>query len=247
MPDHPGVERELFRDALKPAGDCPSVQSLEGLLGENPPGDLVLHVSLCAHCRTELELLRSFHLNEITASDAAAVYAIEQRLHAASPQIFVQENAQAWWQRLFKTPAWLGPVALTSAALLAAIGLGIEWRHRAPPPLDPMIGGGQEVFRSSAVRVLAPIGDVAEAPSEVRWEAVSAAARYRVRLLEVDRTELWNDDVSDTRAAIPPAVRARIVPAKNIVWEVSAFDAGGRKVAQSEAVRFRFSQKLYTR
>jgi hypothetical protein len=244
MPDHPQAERELFRDALKPAKDCLSVESLEGLLGENPPEELVLHVSHCAHCQTELELLRSFHLNEIASGDVDAVRAIEQRLHHGSPRIFARAKAEPWWQQFFNAPR-LGPAALSLATLLVAIGLGIQWRQNVVPPLNSAIGGGHEVFRSSTITVLAPTGDIAEAPSDVRWEAVPNAARYRVRLLEVDRTELWSDDVADTRAAIPPAARARVVPAKTLLWEVSAFDAEGRRVAQSEAVRFRFSQNVY--
>jgi hypothetical protein len=250
MPNRPRAELDAYREALKPGKDCPTVEELETLLGELPPGNFVRHVEDCANCRTELEMLRSFHSNEIPAGDAAAVRAIAKRLHADSPEIFGRAVAEPWWKRLFTTPwftgVWLRPAALTAAALLVAAGVAIQIRHSGVPPINGVTDAGQEVLRSSTIAVLAPIGDVPEAPVEVRWEAAPTAARYRVRLLEVDHTELWKADVSEPRAALPLEVRARIVPAKTLLWEISAFDAAGRKVAQSEVVSFRFSQNVYT-
>ncbi|HXB75563.1 MAG TPA: hypothetical protein VNY05_45440 [Candidatus Acidoferrales bacterium] len=249
MPNQPRTEHDVFYEALKPGGDCLPESDLETLLGEFAPEDLVRHIENCPHCRTELNMLRSFHSNEIPAGDTAAVRAIAERLHANSAEIFGRTVAPPWWKRLFTTPwftkAWLGPAAWTAAALLVVAGAAIQWRHTGAPSLNPVTDAGREVLRSSTIAVLAPAGDLREAPLEVRWESAPAATRYQVRLLEVDHTELWKAEVSDTHTAIPPEVRARIVPAKTLLCEVSAFDSAGRKVAQSEAVRFRFSQNVY--
>jgi hypothetical protein len=244
MPDQPQAESNLFREALKPGEDCLEAQDLETLLGEVAPEGLVSHVEQCSHCRTELELLRSFQANEISTGEAAAVRAIEERLHAASPGIFRRPKAEPWWKRVWLTPAWLAPAA---AAILIVAGVAIQLRHNVAPPLSPVTDAGKEVFRSSAIVVVAPAGDLSQAPSEFIWEATRGAQRYQVRLLEVDRAELWKADVSDTRAAIPTEVRARIVPAKTLLWEVSAFDSEGHKVGQSETVRFRLSRNVDVR
>jgi hypothetical protein len=245
MPDRTRTEPDAWRQALKPGKDCPTVEELEALLGELPPGNFVRHVEHCAHCRTELEMLRSFHSNEIPAGDAAAVQTIAKRLHGDSPAIFGSVVAEPWWKRLWFTGVWLRPAALTVAALLVVVGVAIQIRHSGAPPINAVTDAEKEVLRSPTIAVLAPIGDVPEAPLEVRWEAAPTAARYRVRLLEVDHTELWKADVSEPRTALPPEVRARIVPAKTLLWEISAFDSAGRKVAQSEIVSFRFSQNVY--
>jgi hypothetical protein len=250
VPNPQQSERDLFREALKPAKDCPRVEDLEALLDRRAPEELARHVEHCAHCEAELEMLRSFHSNDVPTRDVAAVRAITERLAANSSEIFGRTAAEPWWKRLFPaqwfTGAWLRPMALAAAGLLIAGGIAIQVRQDGMPPLRPLTDPGKEVFRSSTIAVLAPLGDVAEAPLEIQWEAAPAAARYQVRLLEVDRTELWHSDVSATNATIPPEVRAQIIPLKTLLCEVTAFDSAGRKIAQSELVRFRFSRKIYT-
>jgi hypothetical protein len=239
MPYSPGAEDDLFREALKPGRDCPTVEELEGA-----PENFVRHLEACAHCRTELEMLRSFYSNELPVGDAAAIQKITERLREKSGEIFPRTVVEPWWKRF--SGAWLRPAALVAAAVLVMAGVAIQWRHYGAPSLSAVTDGGKEVFRSATIAVLSPTGDLKEAPSEVRWEAAATAARYQVRLMEVDHTELWKADTADTRAAFPPEIRARIVPLKTLLWEVSAFDSEGRKVAQSEVIRFRISQKVYS-
>jgi hypothetical protein len=90
--------------------------------------------------------------------------------------------------------------------------------------------------------VIAPSGNLRRAPSEIRWQAAPNAVRYEARLLEVDGAELWKAETAENRIEFPAAVRARVVPAKTLLCQVSAFDASGHRVAQSEAVRFRLLQ-----
>ena len=69
---------------------------------------------------------------------------------------------------------------------------------------------GNEVTRSTAVAVNAPVGDVAEAPRRFDWPPVARAVRYRVR---VDRHEILS--VASSAAEGPtPSVRASIVQAE---------------------------------
>ena len=131
------------------------------------------------------------------------------------------------------------------AAVLIAAAVGVEWRFAGPPALRP--AGELEVMRSRELELLAPRGDLHETPREIQWQPVAGCAKYGVRLLEVDGTELWKMETAQTRVEIPPQVQERIVPAKTLLCEVVAFDAAGRKTAESETVRFRLLQKVYSR
>jgi hypothetical protein len=101
------------------------------------------------------------------------------------------------------------------------------------------MGAGPTVFRSATVTLVAPEGDVAQAPEALRWEAVPGAASYAVTVTEVDRTEVWRAEVRAPEAPLPAAVRARVVPGKPVLWQVAAKDASGNVVATSGAQRFR--------
>jgi hypothetical protein len=65
-------------------------------------------------------------------------------------------------------------------------------------------------------------------------------------MMEVDRAELWNSQTATSRIDLPGSVEALIVPAKTLLVQVAAFDAAGSKIAESEPVRFRLLQNLYT-
>ena len=93
---------------------------------------------------------------------------------------------------------------------------------------------------------MSPIGDLREKPAEIRWEAAPNATRYRVRITEVDRTELWSQETTTPRVDLPTSVQDLIVPAKTLLIQIAAFEANGGKVAESETVRFRLLQNLYT-
>jgi hypothetical protein len=102
-------------------------------------------------------------------------------------------------------------------------------------------------MRSHQVTVIAPMGDVLKVPAQVQWQAVSGAAKYEVRLLEVDRTELWKAETAYSHIDLPPSVQSRIVPAKSLVLQVRAFDSAGQSVGESDMVRFRLLQNVYPR
>jgi hypothetical protein len=58
--------------------------------------------------------------------------------------------------------------------------------------LDVLPGGDEQVMRSSQVTVVSPVGDLVEPARRLEWRSVSGAARYRVSILEADRSELWS-------------------------------------------------------
>lgn len=241
-------ERELYRQALAPGKDCPPINNLDRLLEPNAPRDLALHVASCCYCRTELELLRVFQAAPRSEAEAEAVQAITAKLQARLPQIVPVPAAgsEPWWRRLFQAP-WLSPAAMAMAGVLIAVAAGVEWRHSGAPEIHAPNPPEQAVLRSGTFHVMFPAGDIREVPREIRWQPVAGAAQYELRLLEVDRHELWKATASKPQADLPPQVQALIVPAKTLLWEVVALDGTGRKLAESEPARFRLLQNVYTR
>jgi hypothetical protein len=249
MSDHGSAENRLFKTALKPGAGCPPVTQLEQFLTESPTPSAALaaHVKSCAFCRTEVQLLREFYSGSERETGTAAVQAIASRLRARSNEIFKRETASiemgARPRRSFWRTSWFGPAAVAAAAIVVVLTVGLQMRTSAPALHPP--GAGPEVLRSNAIFVTAPSGDVAQAPLEIRWQPAPGAAKYKVRLLEVDGQELWSMETSESTVQIPGAIRARIVPAKTLLCQVSAFDEAGRQVALSDTVRFRVLQKAY--
>jgi hypothetical protein len=194
-------------------------------------------------------MLRSFTSTEIAEDEKPAVNAIAARLKVrastnATNETVAVESRQSWWKRAFEV-RWLSPAAATLAIALVAAGVAIELRRGTQPAID--IGKGTtQVMRSSAITILSPIGDLREKPAEIRWEAVPNAVRYRVQIMAVDRAELWSADANSPRIALPPAVETSIVPSKTLLVQIAAFGASGQKIAESETVRFRLLQKVYT-
>jgi hypothetical protein len=194
-------------------------------------------------------MLRSFTSNEIAEHEKPAVNAIAARLKTPPPshrnaiQVAV-ESYQSLWKRMFEA-RWLSPAAATVAIALVVFGVAMELRRARQPALD--IGPtGAEILRSSAIPILSPIGDLREKPMEIRWEAVPNSVRYRVQIMEVDRTAVWNADATSPRIALPASVGTLIVPSKTLLVQVAAFDSSGHKIAESETTRFRLLQNVHT-
>ncbi len=124
--------------------------------------------------------------------------------------------------------------------------IAIEFRQTHPPTLDAAVRGGTEVYRAPAlVSIVSPAGDVPKPPDSIAWMVIPGAASYRVRMAEVDGHELWSGVTSGTAVPLPLEIRAKIVPMKTLLLDVTAFDPAGRKIADSEITRFRFLQPFY--
>lgn len=240
-------DREILRRSLAAGRDCPPIEKLESLLDQDAASvELARHVESCAHCLTELNLLRSFQTEPRDQEEANAVRLIASRLRPVAGVRIPVEASQPWWKQLF-TARWLGPAAIAAACGLIAIAIGVQLRHAPAPTLTAMNRTGEEVLRSGAVNILAPLGDVAEVPATVRWQPVPGAAQYEVRLLEVDRNELWKTTVSSAETGIPQQTQHSIVPAKTLLLVVTAMDSSGRKLGESQPSPFRLLQKVYKR
>lgn len=240
-------DEEILAAALTGSADCPPVEELERLLVEEAPISLKQHAEACAHCRTELALLRSFESNRVSAEEKASVDLITARLKQRSGEIIAPraavEEHQPWWKEAF-TMRWMTPAAAALAIVLVGAGVVLEMRQNRQPALTGT--GGTEILRSPTIAILSPVGDLHEKPAEIRWEAAQRAVRYRVRILGVDRQELWSGETASNNIALPPNAKALIVPMKTLLIQVGAYDEGASKIAESEAIRFRLLQSLYT-
>ena len=117
---------------------------------------------------------------------------------------------------------------------------------RNAPELPSRVTTGDEVTRSLSVRLRGPIGEQTELPRRLEWLAVDRAVRYRVRLMAVDRQELWSTSTSALGVDLPSPVRASIAPGRTLLWDVTAYDAAGGPIAESEMQSFRVVAKVIT-
>ena len=248
-------ERELLKAALAPSDGCVTIEELSGLSDASLPEPVRArisgHVTTCQRCQTEIALLKKFESAAAGPDEEGAASWITARLERQFEQITgaARASSQAgkerkpWWRRLFSFRL-LGSRPVTAAAFALALAmllivLNLPLRNTREPALSPDVGLTPPVFRSDALAVLGPTGDLEEAPTELRWQPAPDAATYSVQLMEVDRVELWKGESSKSSLSLPPAVRARIVPGKALLWKVEARDASGRTIARSEIQRFR--------
>lgn len=245
MGDFRGTRHRLLKEALAPEGRCASLRALSALraasLPQHEESSLRRHLAGCPRCQTELRLLTDFEEAKPRPEEQDAVRAIVDRLarpespappspSAAAPPAAPVARGLRWSVRRLR----LGGFAVAAGLLLAAVGIAL--REGATPELtSPRT---PEVLRSGDLGVLSPAGDLAQAPTELRWQPWPRAASYSVRVMEVDRTELWAAETAQTEIALPREVQARIVPRKPLIWEVVARDAAGGTLASSGTHRF---------
>ena len=239
------MEHEILTAALRPGPDCLPLEQLgryaDGALSAPEHRAAAAHIDACVTCQSELTLLRAFSTvpvhDDERAIVAAGVAELQRRESPVGPARDEQHPAASSQRRWM--PSGLSRVALpAAAALLVVVGGYYVFKSQAPR-LPPDVGPGVEATRSLKVPVRGPIGDQAVAPDRLEWLAVSGAVRYRVRLMEVDRHELWSIDTEATSSDLPASVRAQIVPGKTLVWQVTAYGPGTPPIAESDARRFR--------
>ena len=217
------ASRDIIRKALHSRSDCVPVDRFDSLGSAD-----AAHIASCPRCQTELALYREFTEAVPSESEGAAVEWI--RAETARRWRRARNNSPRLLSRLW---TWV-PVASIGAVLLLLVLV-----NRGPSlpelPADP----SARVYRSAAIEVVEPVGDLQSAPAELKWRPVAGATRYVVRITEVDDTIVWQGVATEARAALPSAVRARIVPAKTLLWSVTAEDARGNAVASSTPEKFR--------
>ena len=232
-------EDRLLRSALGPTPECPPLEALEALDAKGRA-----HVEGCAWCTNELAMLTEFQAVDVRPEEAASVAWIESELARraapapAAPVRVPAKPVESVWSRI---GAWLGsgswqlaPLAAAALLLIVAGGMYLRQGNEGLRPIP----AGEQVLRSGNFQAVAPVGDIAAAPADLQWEAVPGAAKYLVRVMEVDRHEIWRSETPGTRAELADAVRAQMTPGRSFQWTAAALDAGGRTIAETSLQTF---------
>jgi len=236
------MNRDAIKSALQSGPDCLPLEVLASrmdLPAESKERRAAeTHLGECAHCRTELALLREFESGAVRPEEQEAVEWITERLARGSAHPFVRPagpRQTPWWRRRWTAPAFA--VALAAAATLI-VAINVEWRQPAIP------GEGPDVVRSTPLRAISPVGDLSAPPQEFRWTAVSGASRYRLTVTEADRTLVFQDRFTTTSVPVPGEVRKALQPARTLFWSVAAEDASGSDIGSTGAqlIRLQISE-----
>lgn len=242
------IDLNVLRAALSPSATCASIEQLSRLCDADHAGSqdarAAQHVAECARCRTELALLKHFESGDVGVDERADANWIVTRLERDVARLAAGEElperhvrAATAWQPWLNLRPLAGGLGLAAALLLVVLNVPL---HKAAAPDVPNdVTAGPSVFRSDALGVKGPTGEVEAAPKELRWEPAGGAASYAVLVMEVDHTEVWTGQAREARVALPASVRARMVPGKPFLWQVVAKDAAGNALATSELQRFR--------
>lgn len=240
-------DREQLQQALGQTAECPEMEQLgryaDGAVEPLQRASIEQHVAGCGHCQAELALLREFEAAEVRPEEQRPVEWIRARLQERAQELqggAGKTESAPWWKAIFATPM-LGRAALALGCLLILVSGSLYLRRGSAPVLNTGAGSGVEVMRSNDVVLVAPRGDLAAAPTSFEWQAVPGATRYQAQIMEVDGNELWKGETAGIRIAIPDAVRARMAPAKSLLWQVTAFDASGHRIGSSNPEKFRLS------
>lgn len=187
------------------------------------------HLAGCIRCEAELALARSFESSATEDAEADAVGSIVARLQAPRPAnvVSIGERRKSTAGRTF--------LAVAATVFLA---ISVTWfvQNRETASDDGV--GIDRTYRSSRVETVAPSGDVAAPPEELRWVPVAGADAYDVEIVEIDRTPLWSATTRTPGVKLPPSVKERFVPGKTLLWQVTARGRGA-VLAESGAVKFR--------
>jgi hypothetical protein len=242
------MEREILRTALAPSAECLSIEELgryvDGGLGADQQTAAVMHIRRCLNCQAELALLQAVTSSSVRPGEADILRDGVARLEQRATEIFAAGRVETLSRRRWFRFGSLLPVAGMAAVLLVGLVAGSFYLlPRKAPKLPSRVTTGDEVTRSLAVEVRGPSGDQVEAPQRFEWLAVDRAVRYRVRLMEVDRREVWSTSTSAVGVDLPSSVRTSIAPAKTLLWDVTAYDASGATIAESGSQSFRLAPR----
>ena len=228
-PDSRRIERQ-WQHALAASPACLPLERL----GEPLTAADARHVAGCARCQTERELFAAYDADAASEGDAQSVEWItaQTKRRLADVRTGPAAAPSPAARRSRGVPSWALMAAslaivVTGAALLVRSGDG------------PVPAATTDVYRSSRVEITSPVGDVSAVPAELVWAPVPQAVRYEIRLSEVDGTELWRIDATSPAVSVPAEIRAFALPAKTLVWQVTAKGAGDVTLAESGAIGFR--------
>jgi len=151
-----------------------------------------------------------------------------RRAIASVSRALADSRVAAEVRRIRGERSWVLPAAAAAAAVIAFLIL-------APATDQPPILRDSAVTTTVAPVPTGPRGIVTAAPA-LQWTSVPRADRYRARILDERGQVLWEGEITDTVAPIPPATG--LVPGVSYFWKVEARTGWDRWVS-SELVEFK--------
>lgn len=238
-------DRDILKESFTATPDCLTPEQLEALQ-DGKKGHP--HLESCPRCQAELAMLKSFESDAPLPDEGAAVAWIsaqlDRRLDSSKQPARSRARAavqslepQSWLNRVLGRGGfrWALPIgAVAAVAIVSALIL----QPSKPPQLQANAGGNQVIYRSQEVVIVGPVGELQKMPRELQWQSFAGAASYRIEIMEVDQTRLWTGDTKETSIPLPAAVRARMLPGKPFLWQVTATDSQGRVLGSSQTQRF---------
>ena len=229
---------KFWQEAASATEDCLPLETLEKL-ADNAAADpqAARHLASCAHCQTELSMLKSFEEATPSAGEGAAVAWIAAQLQRqqSAPTQKSPAPRVSFWRNFLRAPYLAG-----AAAAIVVLALGISLYNSNPGSgglkQPPVIGKN---YRSAEIKLLGPVGEQAQAPVEFRWEAVAGAAKYQVELTDVLGKPLAAATSTQPQLATTAAMKAAMRSAMPVNWKVTAFDAAETKIAESSGGNFK--------
>ncbi|HSG39633.1 MAG TPA: zf-HC2 domain-containing protein [Thermoanaerobaculia bacterium] len=230
-----------LRETYDKAGCPPPEAFLEAELAALSPEDrrrLEEHADRCPACAAERDLARRFDAGP-AGVPAADLGSVVSRLEEASP-VRSQGSVVPFRDRTSSPPLTMATAWKIAAAMFAVVGALLLFQLTRPggPPALPA-PETEETFRGGEVEAIAPVGEIAAAPTELSWRKVEGAMSYRVRLLTVDDTILLESTVAEPPVLVPAEIVGQLQPAVSYSWTVEALGPSGERLAVSEPVRFR--------
>jgi len=240
------ADRDILKSSFAATPECLTPAQLETLADGKKTHP---HLAGCPHCQAELAMLKSFESGTPLLDEGAAVAWISSQLDRQLENIKNPSRARAraatqnletqdsWLARTFGLRGWRW--ALPAAAVAAAVVVGvILLRPPKEPDLQANAGGHTTVYRSQEIPVVGPIGEVSQVPRTLQWQAFPGTQLYKVVVMEVDNSPLWSAETKETSVEVPASLRAKILPGKPILWQVTAVDGQGRVLGTSQIQRF---------
>jgi hypothetical protein len=229
---------KIWQEAAAATKECLPLETLERMM-DNTSGDpkAAAHLAGCAHCQTELAMLKNFEQSTPSADEGAAVAWIAAQLERRQNAPVAQQKVATvpFWRTLFRVPYLAGAAAL-AAVLIFGISL-YRGNSDGPDKINPGLGSGQ--FRSGAVHLVSPIADQNSAPAEFRWDAVQGANSYTVELKDVAGITLATAKSIQNALPVTPEMRTNMISGKPLKWKVTALDAAGTEIANSSTEQFK--------
>jgi hypothetical protein len=228
MKPHDASPEERLAEAYADAPDCPAPEVFLGAswndLSDEERAGFDEHALRCPACASERELARNF--DESLAAEELSSDEVDWVVNKLT------ERAPVTRRRV--SLSW-GLAAAAVVVLGMAAGL---LAFRTPGPVLPDPGSAPPVMRSASIRAIQPVGDSLDIPEKFDWEEVGRAENYRVRVMGVDGTILWEKTVRHPTVDLPERLRDTLHRAVRYRWSVEAFDAEDAPLAGSGPVEF---------